>query len=176
MYWIGIVQLLTQIVYGTFHDSSDGDWIIPENIHTSPPQRKLEINLHPSTVYSHQNSIFPSLPLTGEISSVGKCGSFLEQCIHPWLIFSTLCWRLCGVHPPPRTTKICIGFGLGCKGQFPLKKNFHGQKIFRKYHVKSWKFSTSNIFSDGKFVSANHILQNFVSAENFPEWKWWALN
>jgi hypothetical protein len=23
-----------------------------------------------------------------------------------------------------------------------------------------------------KFVSANHILQNFLSAENFPEWKW----
>jgi hypothetical protein len=21
-------------------------------------------------------------------------------------------------------------------------------------------------------VSANHILQNFLSAENFPEWKW----
>jgi hypothetical protein len=28
------------------------------------------------------------------------------------------------------------------------------------------------IFSDGKFVSANHILQNFPSAENFPECKW----
>jgi hypothetical protein len=24
----------------------------------------------------------------------------------------------------------------------------------------------------GKFVSANHILQNFLSAENFPECKW----
>jgi tRNA A37 threonylcarbamoyltransferase TsaD len=27
------------------------------------------------------------------------------------------------------------------------------------------------LFSDGKFVSANHILQNFLSAEKFPEWK-----
>jgi hypothetical protein len=31
---------------------------------------------------------------------------------------------------------------------------------------------SSKFFSDGKFVSANHILQNFLSAENFPEWKW----
>jgi hypothetical protein len=29
-----------------------------------------------------------------------------------------------------------------------------------------------NFLSDGKFVSANHILQNFLSVENFPEWKW----
>jgi MarR-like DNA-binding transcriptional regulator SgrR of sgrS sRNA len=28
------------------------------------------------------------------------------------------------------------------------------------------------LFSDGKFVSANQIVQNFLSAENFPEWKW----
>jgi hypothetical protein len=34
------------------------------------------------------------------------------------------------------------------------------------------KFSTSKYFSNGKFVSANHILRNFLSAENFPEWKW----
>jgi hypothetical protein len=27
-------------------------------------------------------------------------------------------------------------------------------------------------FQDGKFVSANQIVQNFLSAENFPEWKW----
>jgi hypothetical protein len=29
-------------------------------------------------------------------------------------------------------------------------------------------FQLQNVFSDGKFVSANHILQNFLSAENFP--------
>ena len=27
-------------------------------------------------------------------------------------------------------------------------------------------------FTDGKFVLTNHISQNFLSAENFPEWKW----
>ena len=32
-------------------------------------------------------------------------------------------------------------------GSFPLKKNFHGQKIFRKYHYyKSWKCSLQNFF------------------------------
>ena len=30
---------------------------------------------------------------------------------------------------------------------------------------------TSKFFSDGKFVPANHILQNFLSAENLLEWK-----
>ena len=65
------------------------------------------------------------------------------------------------------------GVGEGCT----LKAHFHLRKIStdRKYSenviVKSWKFSTSKFFSDGKFVSANHILQNFLSAENFPEWK-----
>jgi hypothetical protein len=34
------------------------------------------------------------------------------------------------------------------------------------------KFSTSKFFSDDKFVSTDHILQKFLSAENFPEWKW----
>ena len=59
-----------------------------------------------------------------------------------------------------------------------LKALFHSRKISmdRKFSeniiVKSWKFSTSKFFSDGKFVSANHILQNVLSAENFPEWKW----
>jgi hypothetical protein len=28
------------------------------------------------------------------------------------------------------------------------------------------------IFSHGKFVSPNHILQTFLAAENFPDWKW----
>jgi hypothetical protein len=42
------------------------------------------------------------------------------------------------------------------RGPFPLEKNFHGQKIFRKIRQK---------------ICANHILQNFLSAENFPEAK-----
>jgi hypothetical protein len=37
--------------------------------------------------------------------------------------------------------------------------------------VNSSKFSISKFFSDGKSVSANHILQHFPSVENFPEWK-----
>jgi hypothetical protein len=31
--------------------------------------------------------------------------------------------------------------------------------------------STSKFFSEGKLLSANHILQNVLSAENFREWK-----
>jgi hypothetical protein len=59
-----------------------------------------------------------------------------------------------------------------------LEAHFHSRKIStdRKFSeniiVKSWKFSISKFFSDGKFVSANHILQNFLSAKNFPEWNW----
>ena len=61
------------------------------------------------------------------------------------------------------------------KDPFPLKKNFHGQKIF--------KF---NFFPEGKFVSANQILQNSnflcgtfcwveimgLSGNNSFDWKW----
>jgi hypothetical protein len=49
---------------------------------------------------------------------------------------------------------------------------FHGQKFFQKYHCLKLKIFNFNIFSDGKFVSANHILQNFLSTEYFPECKW----
>jgi hypothetical protein len=39
--------------------------------------------------------------------------------------------------------------------------------------LKVENFQLQNFFpTDRKFVSANHILQNFLSAENFPEWKW----
>jgi hypothetical protein len=41
------------------------------------------------------------------------------------------------------------------KGPFPLKKLFHGQKIFRKENI----IVKVEHFSDGKFVSAIHILQ-----------------
>jgi hypothetical protein len=58
-------------------------------------------------------------------------------------------------------------------GPFPLKINFPWTENFPKISLlKVENFSTSKFFSDGKFVSANHILQNFLSAENFPEWKW----
>jgi hypothetical protein len=68
------------------------------------------------------------------------------------------------------------GFLNSCAGSNENKTHFHSRKIstdrkFSKNIVKSWKFSTSKFFSDGKFVSANHLLQNFLSAENFPEWK-----
>ena len=68
-------------------------------------------------------------------------------------------------------------FGRFC-GKFSWVEMGHSRKIStdRKFSeniiVKSWKFSTSKFFSDGKFVSTNHISQNFLSAENFPEWKW----
>jgi hypothetical protein len=49
-------------------------------------------------------------------------------------------------------------------------------KLFACKHLKSLyfklKFSTSKFISNGKFLSAKHTLQNFLSAENFPEWKW----
>jgi hypothetical protein len=54
-----------------------------------------------------------------------------------------------------------------CKGPFSLKKNFHGQKILRKYHCWKLKIFNFRIFFHGKFVSANHILQKFFSAEKF---------
>jgi hypothetical protein len=38
--------------------------------------------------------------------------------------------------------------------------------------LKVENFQLQNIFPHGKFASANHILQNFLSAENFPERKW----
>ena len=66
--------------------------------------------------------------------------------------------------------------GVSCL--IPPKVHFHSRKIStdRKISeniiVKSWKFSTSKFFSDGKFLSASHILQNFLSAGNFPQWQW----
>ena len=59
-----------------------------------------------------------------------------------------------------------------------VKVHFHSRKFStdrtfsENIIVKSWKFSTSKFFSDWKFVSANHILQIFLFAENFLEWKW----
>jgi hypothetical protein len=52
---------------------------------------------------------------------------------------------------------------------YALKAHYHALK--KIFIVKSWKFSTSIFFSDWKFVSANRILQIFLSAENCLEWK-----
>jgi hypothetical protein len=57
------------------------------------------------------------------------------------------------------------------KGPFSLKKNFPRTENFPKISLLKVE-TTSKFFSDGKFVSANHISQIFLSAENFLEWKW----
>ena len=61
-----------------------------------------------------------------------------------------------------------------------IKAHFHSKKFStdRKFSeniitFKKLKIFNFKIFSEGK--SANHILQNFVSAENFPECMKWAL-
>jgi hypothetical protein len=77
-----------------------------------------------------------------------------------------------------RRHKFSVGEKYWSQKSSTFKAHFHSRKISTNGQfseniiVKSWKFSTSKIFSDGKFVSANHILQNFLSAENFPERKW----
>jgi hypothetical protein len=63
-------------------------------------------------------------------------------------------------------------FFLNVKAHFHARKFSTDRKSSENIIVKSWKFSLQNIFSDKKFVSANHILQIFLSAENFLEWKW----
>jgi hypothetical protein len=47
---------------------------------------------------------------------------------------------------------------------FPQAENFP--------KIPLLKVENFQLFSDGRFVSANYILQNVLSAENFPEWKW----
>jgi hypothetical protein len=71
-----------------------------------------------------------------------------------------------------RCSLICMFLQCPVKAHFHSGKNSTDRKFSENIIVKSWKFSTSKFFSDGKFVSANHILQNFLSAENFLEWKW----
>jgi hypothetical protein len=51
--------------------------------------------------------------------------------------------------------------------KFPRTENFPKISL-----LKVENFQLQNFFSDGKFVSANHILQNVLSAGNFPELKW----
>jgi hypothetical protein len=79
--------------------------------------------------------------------------------------------------------------GEGIRGRFfavkilkfkPSEMAFPGI-LQRPISFLSRKISTDrkfpeNIISTSKFVSAaNHILQNFLSAENFPEWKWFVV-
>jgi hypothetical protein len=56
----------------------------------------------------------------------------------------------------------------GCNFQ-SLEAHFHSRKISTDRKFSENIVKSSNFFSDVKFVSANHILQNFLSAENFPE-------
>ena len=55
---------------------------------------------------------------------------------------------------------------LVAQEKFPRTENFPKISL-----LKVENFQLQN-FSDVKFVSANHILQNFLSEENFPELKW----
>ena len=54
---------------------------------------------------------------------------------------------------------------ISSQEKFPRTENFPKISLL-KIIVKI------SLFSDVKFMSANHISQNFLSAENFPEWKW----
>ena len=49
---------------------------------------------------------------------------------------------------------------------FPRTENFPKISLFK----------TSKFFRRKICVGQNHILQNFLSAENFPEWKWTLIN
>jgi hypothetical protein len=58
-----------------------------------------------------------------------------------------------------------------------FKAYFHSRQFStdRKFSENIIVSLTSKFFSDQKFVSANHILQIFLSAENVLEWKWMGL-
>jgi hypothetical protein len=57
---------------------------------------------------------------------------------------------------------------LGLKAHFRARKFPRTENFPKMSLLKVEIFQLQNFFSDGKFVSANHILQNFLSAENFP--------
>jgi hypothetical protein len=65
-----------------------------------------------------------------------------------------------------------VGFlSSGSSAQkFSTHEKFLPTENFPK--ISLLKVENFQLFSDGKFVSANHILQIFLSAENFPVWKW----
>jgi hypothetical protein len=54
---------------------------------------------------------------------------------------------------------------ISTQEKFPRTRNFPKISLL---NVENFQLQ----FSDGKFVSVNHILQNVLSAENFPQWKW----
>jgi hypothetical protein len=57
------------------------------------------------------------------------------------------------------------------------QENFLWTENFPKISLlKVENFQLQNFFSDGKFVSANQIVQNVLSVENFPDWKLALLN
>jgi hypothetical protein len=57
-------------------------------------------------------------------------------------------------------------------GPFSLKKHFHGQKIFRNFIIKSWKFSTSNFIATQHLCRPITFYKIFSFWKNYPEWKW----
>jgi hypothetical protein len=61
----------------------------------------------------------------------------------------------------------CFHANSSLKAHFYSRHFSTARKFSENIIVESSKFSTSKFFSDGKFVSANHILQNFLSVENF---------
>ena len=65
---------------------------------------------------------------------------------------------------------MCLSYymwSISTEENFPWTENFPKISL-----LKVENFQLQNFFSDGKFVSANQIVQNFLSVENFPEWEW----
>jgi hypothetical protein len=58
---------------------------------------------------------------------------------------------------------------ISTQEKFPRTAKFSKNIIVEELKIFNFK-----IFSDEKFVSANHILQNFLSVENVPESKCWS--
>jgi hypothetical protein len=56
---------------------------------------------------------------------------------------------------------------ISAQEKFPWTENFPKISL-----LKVENFQLQNFFPEGKFVSANRILQNCLSAKHFPEWKW----
>jgi hypothetical protein len=49
--------------------------------------------------------------------------------------------------------------------------HFHSEKFLLTENVQKISLFKVENFLTENLLSANHILQNFLSAENFPEWK-----
>jgi hypothetical protein len=74
-----------------------------------------------------------------------------------------------GAWPPGPSCSAVLGQHNLANTNFEVEififENFPKMSLLEKLKIFHFK-----IFSDWKFVSANHILQNFLSAKNFPEW------